>query len=734
MPARPCCLPVTDPADAYPQEAAGQPKRILAEPLGSVKAQAPNFEDDDWSAEVDDLPDGIFPKREGCSIGGPDQHHIHPQPANDVVEAFTPFKQILNPATPANKPPKPQSVDISSNDLAPDLGTMNVKPKEHEQNMRVHVNCLQGKLKMPVRQSLRDTSMTSAPALSNPGTKALPCTERGEACQEPDKLRSVADTSGLVPGFNYSLDPARLLDNVVSSPGGLQSLLQLYQQQQEKLNQQPEVDLVQCQKALHKLQNCASSATPPAATPAAAALERMPLKWMPKPSSEGRSPSEHDALEVLLVPAALSERDQDETPLSLDQLSDMITQPWIISKPVTASGLVQTVPQPTLKPQGSGLDNFDLDDDLTYLCGVAPHDQEAQHTAGLSKKLLRVDQGCLPAWTQLDQVHPAEGERAPHDLVAEDLPTTYQQASHVKLEHNGLQGIPAARSPKPRKARQRPPKQPKCREKRKSRPQALPNAPAECGPQTLPLKDHLHPFKAVVQGLQEEELQHEICVAPTVEHYLECGILDCNVPFWPAFLYKGVIKGLGRKDMPPMHLQTTAFIPFFHPLPVTLEILGCLHAEGCSFQKPKERYKLPEDVIGWSGLERQHVCRLDIEDQSADLFHRVRQLAHDGLILIAQGWGSCLQTAKSLPAKEPLGKAGIWALVPQIGICHVPFLTVSEVPLEKPLHAVLHDLPTAALSAGAPGRWDSFSTAPPRTPCLQLVPRDGIAAPAAQAQ
>ncbi|KAK9861296.1 hypothetical protein WJX84_002584 [Apatococcus fuscideae] len=225
MPARPCCLPVTDPADAYPQEAAGQPKRILAEPLGSVKAQAPNFEDDDWSAEVDDLPDGIFPKREGCSIGGPDQHHIHPQPANDVVEAFTPFKQILNPATPANKPPKPQSVDISSNDLAPDLGTMNVKPKEHEQNMRVH-------------------------------------------------------------------------------------------------------------------------------------------------------------------------------------------------------------------------------------------------------------------------------------------------------------------------------------------------------------------------GLQEEELQHEICVAPTVEHYLECGILDCNVPFWPAFLYKGVIKGLGRKDMPPMHLQTTAFIPFFHPLPVTLEILGCLHAEGLGLLSP----------------------------------------------------------------------------------------------------------------------------------------------------
>ena len=112
---------------------------------------------------------------------------------------------------------------------------------------------------------------------------------------------------------------------------------------------------------------------------------------------------------------------------------------------------------------------------------------------------------------------------------------------------------------------------------------------------------------------------------------------------------------------------------------LVVEHAGCLRAEGCSFQKPKGLCQPHKDVPGWGNLRRQDICRLDFENRGSDYFHRLRQLAHDGLTLIAQGFGSCLAASRSPAADGPSCKASIWALVPQIGDCNVPFLTISEV-------------------------------------------------------
>lgn len=112
---------------------------------------------------------------------------------------------------------------------------------------------------------------------------------------------------------------------------------------------------------------------------------------------------------------------------------------------------------------------------------------------------------------------------------------------------------------------------------------------------------------------------------------------------------------------------------------LVVEHAGCLRPEGCSFQKPKGPYRPHKDVLGWGDLRRQDVCRLDFENRGPAYFHRLRQLAHDGLTLIAQGFGSCLAASASPAVDGHPCKASIWALVPQIGDHNVPFLTISEV-------------------------------------------------------
>ena len=82
-----------------------------------------------------------------------------------------------------------------------------------------------------------------------------------------------------------------------------------------------------------------------------------------------------------------------------------------------------------------------------------------------------------------------------------------------------------------------------------------------------------------------------------------------------------------------------------------------------------------------SGSQLRYECCLDLGNADPGCFHRLSQLALDGLTLIAQGWAPApdhLSTAKqpNLPERRP---AGIWALTPGIDMYNRLYLMLAEV-------------------------------------------------------
>lgn len=67
-------------------------------------------------------------------------------------------------------------------------------------------------------------------------------------------------------------------------------------------------------------------------------------------------------------------------------------------------------------------------------------------------------------------------------------------------------------------------------------------------------------------------------------------------------------------------------------------------------------------------------CRLQAETEDAQYFRRLRQLANDGLVLIAEGH-AFVSTADGTDIRSH----GVWGLVPCIDNYNRPYLTVSEV-------------------------------------------------------
>lgn len=392
------------------------------------------------------------------------------------------------------------------------------------------MDCSEGKLERPVCK----VTTAVAQLLGSRKRRVSPLSERQQACQQAAQPDLAARDCGRVPGFDYALDPARLLDRVVATPGGYQSLLQLHGQQLQQCHRQPWVDDTQCQKALDKLQAWEMSKHATTADPAAAASEDIPL---PRAPAEGKLISKDDILGRAWSPPPLLE--EDGSPVCLKQLSDnMITQIHMIPNPGPAAKLVPSGLQPSR--QAHPMDDFEFDSDLTFVDEDGPLDQDCQPAAGLTNSLMPDDADWPPNWAKLGKTNPAAAAIAADGLSLNDLPALDQHASGGKKEppRRRPQETPAARSPKPRTAKQRAAKQTKRRAKCMSRLRTPSTSHAECAPRRLLLDDQ----KLLVKDEEHEPDAHdvhgEVHVPSTIESYLEHGVPDTKVPFWPAFLYR----------------------------------------------------------------------------------------------------------------------------------------------------------------------------------------------------
>ena len=76
----------------------------------------------------------------------------------------------------------------------------------------------------------------------------------------------------------------------------------------------------------------------------------------------------------------------------------------------------------------------------------------------------------------------------------------------------------------------------------------------------------------------------------------------------------------------------------------------------------------------WGRPSYHNQCRLQAENEDSQYFRRLRQLANDGLVLIAEGH-AFVPTDEGVDVRS----RGVWALVPCIDNHNRPYLTVSEV-------------------------------------------------------
>ena len=79
---------------------------------------------------------------------------------------------------------------------------------------------------------------------------------------------------------------------------------------------------------------------------------------------------------------------------------------------------------------------------------------------------------------------------------------------------------------------------------------------------------------------------------------------------------------------------------------------------------------------GCGSMTGADVCRLEIRFITMTQLHGLRQLARDGIVLIAKG---CYMYDQEGQAASSHKNAGIWALAPHSEANNCPFLTLSRV-------------------------------------------------------
>ncbi|KAK9836533.1 hypothetical protein WJX74_002502 [Apatococcus lobatus] len=186
-------------------------------------------------------------------------------------------------------------------------------------------------------------------------------------------------------------------------------------------------------------------------------------------------------------------------------------------------------------------------------------------------------------------------------------------------------------------------------------------------------------------------------------------------------LYRATLTGVGTQGSgTPMMVHTAAVLTkaACYGLPAVFEVEGSLDTTPCrrrgiapgrravraQAQRAHADNKCSPKEI--SDVELYYECCLDLDNTCDEVFHRLRQLALDGLTLIAQGWACAPNTLSASSCKQPERKpAGIWALTPGVGMYNRPYLMLAEVPLSKdniPLGLWLHKLPAEPAKKAGP--------------------------------
>ena len=104
---------------------------------------------------------------------------------------------------------------------------------------------------------------------------------------------------------------------------------------------------------------------------------------------------------------------------------------------------------------------------------------------------------------------------------------------------------------------------------------------------------------------------------------------------------------------------------------------------------PAGSLPIKEDRFGLSDSEgtplnprqtkQEEVCRLDLEDRVPEHYRRLRQLAHAGHVMVAQGWEFRAPVSHAPGAKRRMVKTSVWAVTAHVGFCNILYLSISRV-------------------------------------------------------
>ena len=95
--------------------------------------------------------------------------------------------------------------------------------------------------------------------------------------------------------------------------------------------------------------------------------------------------------------------------------------------------------------------------------------------------------------------------------------------------------------------------------------------------------------------------------------------------------------------------------------------------------KPLLNKEMQQEVPRCWGMDNSNVCRLNVQNAGVDCMRRLRQLASDHLILVAQGWQPVLSRTRLSHSTNTERKAGLWAVIPHIDQFNGGYITISKV-------------------------------------------------------